>query len=66
MNKKRCILLIVIISTLFLSACSLKQDVEKLYKETSKYTNLSKEERKEIVRKMNDRRLGIDNKGNEG
>ncbi|PAD67524.1 hypothetical protein CHH83_18385 [Bacillus sp. 7586-K] len=32
-NKKRCILLIVIISTLFLSACSLKQDVEKLYKE---------------------------------
>ncbi|MFS0883321.1 tyrosine recombinase XerS [Virgibacillus sp. 6R] len=33
---------------------------------TSKYTNLSKEERKEIVRKMNDRRLGIDNEGNEG
>ncbi len=32
MKKNRCILLIVILSTL-LSACSLKQDVEKLYKE---------------------------------
>lgn len=31
-KKNRCILLIVILSTL-LSACSLKQDVEKLYKE---------------------------------